>query len=370
MDTRLAVVGGGPVGAALGLLVPGSPVLEKGRFPRDKPCGEGLLPSGVRVLRQAGIDLAEEDGYPALTGVSYRLPDGSGAGARFSGEPGRGVRRSHFDSLLAERARVVAGCTVSGLKSVPGGLELTTSEGVLGAEFVAAADGARSGVARTLGWWRPGRGRFGLVGHLRGPSGDGPIEVTLMGGWEAYRAPVGRGEVLVAILAGAEALRVPAGSREERYRALMAAAHPELAGADLVGPVHGAGPFGWSPEEVARGRIFLVGDAAGFPDPLTGDGISAGLEQAAMVARLLNSGAERAAIRYRRWYRSQWRRRRAISWLARHLSGRPERSRRALAGMRGRPQTLQRLLELNQGSGSWAGLRPRDWAALLGAPGR
>ena len=65
VDAPLVVVGGGPVGSTLGLLVPGALVLEAGRFPRDKPCGEGLLPAGVEVLRRAGIELQGPGYQPA-----------------------------------------------------------------------------------------------------------------------------------------------------------------------------------------------------------------------------------------------------------------------------------------------------------------
>ncbi len=358
------VVGGGPVGATLGLMVPGSVVLEMGSFPRDKPCGEGLLPAGVQILERVRVDLAKE-GFPALRGVSYRVPGGGAVRAQFEGTCGRGVRRMRLDSLLADRASVVTGCRVLGLRAVPGGVEVQTTQGPVGASAVVATDGAHSVVARQLGWWRPGFGRYGLVGHLRAPGGDGEIEVTILGGQETYRAPVGAEEVLVAVLAGRHALREPASSREDRYRRVLARAHPELAGAELSGRVWGAGPFQWRPATVARGRVFLAGDAAGFVDPLTGDGITAGLQQASVLAGLLADGLKFAAPRYRRWWRSQWRRRQAVGRLARWLCADPERSRRVVATLSRRPQALQRLIALNEGSSGWSQLSPADWMAVL-----
>jgi len=79
MDADLALIGGGPVGSTLALLLARVgrrvAVLEKARLPRDKACGEGLLPSGVRVLADVGIDLAAE-GFPPVAGVRYRLETG------------------------------------------------------------------------------------------------------------------------------------------------------------------------------------------------------------------------------------------------------------------------------------------------------
>src|SRR4030088_2712635 len=110
LDAQVIVVGGGAGGAgrALRLGRPGvrTLVLEKTSFPRDKPCGEGLMPGGVAVLEQLGLDLARE-GFPPLEGITYRTPEGTTHGAFRSrpGLPGHGfgVRRLRFDALLAER---------------------------------------------------------------------------------------------------------------------------------------------------------------------------------------------------------------------------------------------------------------------------
>jgi hypothetical protein len=71
-------LGSGPAGPspALG---PGALALEAGRFPRDKPCGDGLLPASVDVLHSAGVDL-EAAGYPAIRGIRYEAPGGARVG--------------------------------------------------------------------------------------------------------------------------------------------------------------------------------------------------------------------------------------------------------------------------------------------------
>jgi flavin-dependent dehydrogenase len=366
MDAPLVVVGGGPVGSTLGLMVPGALVLEAGRFPRDKPCGEGLLPAGVEVLHRAGVDLPEAD-YPAIPGIQSRAPGAPGARAALSGTPGRGVRRLRFDSLLAARAGVRTGCRVLGLRQLPSGVEVQTTEGPVGAEAVVVAAGIGSHLVRQLGWARP-RGdaqRFGLVGHIEAEGGDGDIVVSLLPSFETYLAPVGEREVLVAVLGSRGALRSVAGDREARYRRLLAAAHPELGGALLSGPVWGAGPFPRPVTQVASGRVFLAGDASGFLDPLTGDGITAGLQQVEFLAGALREDLPSAAARYRRWHRAQWRRRRMVGYLARGLSRRPSLTRRALRGLAERPVALERLIRVSQGSSGWGALGAADWAALL-----
>jgi flavin-dependent dehydrogenase len=176
------------------------------------------------------------------------------------------------------------------------------------------------------------------------------------------------------VLGGRGALRRPGLGVAESYRAAVEAAHPELAGAPLTGRVWGAGPFGTHPRTVAGGRVLLAGDAAGFLDPLTGEGISAGLAQAAALARMLASpldlGSSRevaaAASRYRTWHARQWRRRRIVTALALGLTGSTALAGRSLAGVGRRPAALQSLLEVNDGTRGLASVSPRDWAALAG----
>src|ERR1700738_5438010 len=111
LDADVVGVGGGPVGSVLAMLLGRSGVrtvvLEKSRFPRDKPCGEGLMPGGVAVLDRLGVDLVGA-GFPPLHGVRYRLAGGSAAGAFRSGV-GCGVRRTRLDPLLAGRAGATSG---------------------------------------------------------------------------------------------------------------------------------------------------------------------------------------------------------------------------------------------------------------------
>lgn len=375
MDADVVVIGGGPVGAALGMLLRGQGmralVLDRAEFPRDKPCGEGLMPFGATVLRGLGVDL-ERQGFPAVTGVRYRLgEDGCGGNARaaFRGGPGFGVRRVRLDEILAARAGVRGGVRVTGLRALPGGVHVETSRGELWAAAVVGADGLRSSVRGWMGWDRAPRppNRYALVGHVGwdGPARD-EIAVTLLGEVEVYTAPAGASEMLAAVLGPKGSLRRSGLSVAESYRAAVARAQPELSAASLVGRVWGAGPFNVAPLKVAEGRAFLAGDAAGFLDPLTGEAMSAGLAQAFVLAGFLAQDLDSAAARYRRWSARQWRRRRFVSRMALTLTGSQALARRALGGVRHRPGALEALLEVNDGSRGLAALRPRDWAALAG----
>lgn len=390
MDADVVVVGGGPVGATVAMLLARAgrrvTVVEKATLPRDKPCGEGLMPSGVKVLARLGIDLVAE-GFPALGAVRYRLASGHTVRGDLTTGYACGVRRLRFDPLLAARAAAtsgvtfLAGCAALGLRVARECVRVDTQHGELTARVLVGADGLRSPVAGWLGWAPPPRRpeaapRHALVGHLavHGQQIPDEIVITVLGDREVYTAPSGHDEVLVAVLGPRGRLRQTGRGVLESYRATVERAHPELAGAPLAGRVWGAGPFRTWPRTVAEGRAFLVGDSAGFLDPLTGDGIAAGLAQAETLSRQLGgltdlarpSEVAAAAATYRGWRSRQWRRRRVVTGLALTLTGSPALARRAMAGVSRRPAALQALLEVNDGTREMLHIGPRDWAALAG----
>jgi flavin-dependent dehydrogenase len=372
-DADAVVVGAGPTGCALSLDLRRRGwrvlLLDKAAFPRDKPCGEGMMPSGVRRLAELGVDLSS---FPSLEGIRYRLPDGSSAGGRFRAGPGRGVRRERLDAMLAELAQARTGVEVTGVSPAAGGVEVATASGGLRCRALVGCDGLRSPVRAMLGWDRaPGANRrHAVVGHLAAErQRQAEIVVTVLQGREVYSAPSGPDEMLVALLGPPGSLRAPGRSVEETYREAVEQAHPELAGAPLSARLWGAGPFRTSPQTVARGRVFLAGDAAGFIDPLTGDAMAAGLAGAAALAQFLTADLAHAAPRYRRWYAGQWRRRRLVTGLALTLTGSQGLAARALAGVSRRPAALDRLLEVNDGSRRLSQVAVADWAALAGLGG-
>ncbi len=329
------------------------------------------MPAGVSVLEEIGVAL---DSFPSLGGVTYRVPlAGSANGDFVNGKTGRGVRRLVFDQLLAERALATAnvdaryGCEVIGLEVLAEHPILKTAGGEIACRYVVGADGIHSRVARWLGWSRSPRSRrFALVGHVAAPRhGVDRVIVTLAPGCEVYSAPTSPDELLVAVLGSKSGLRATAEPAREAYARHVAAAHPKL-NVPVDVPIHGAGPFWVRPSTIADGRVFVVGDAAGFLDPLTGDGMSDALVAARRLSGLLASEVPDPAVEYRRWERGQWRRRMFVNRLALTLTGSSGLARRALRGMQRSPSTLNRLLEINDGSRGLSSLSLRDWSALVG----
>jgi 2-polyprenyl-6-methoxyphenol hydroxylase-like FAD-dependent oxidoreductase len=382
LDAQVIIVGGGPIGSVLAMLLGRSGVhtivLEKSSFPRDKPCGEGLMPGGVAVLEQLGIDLAGE-GFPPLAGITYRTNDGRAAFGAFRSGPGWpghgfGVRRVRFDAFLAEHAaaspnvELRSGSAVEAIERTDAGFRIETAHGRLVARQVVGADGLGSTTRRLLGWSRPPARPFrhALVGHLTVPRHRvGGVVVSLLPENEVYVAPSGSDELLAVVLGPPGSLRAPGLSVRDSYRKLVETAHPEFAGAEQS-RIRGAGPFRVRSRTVAAGGAFLVGDAAGFIDPITGDAMSAGFRAAAQLAGLIAAEVPAPEARYRRWYATQWRTRRLVTAIALGLSRSPRLARRAMAGLGRHPEALESLLEVNSGSRGLGSMPLRTWSALAG----
>ena len=377
VDADVAVVGAGPAGAAAALFAAQSGrrvvVFDRATFPRDKPCGEGLMPPGPRILAELGLhDDIVGTGAPRIDGVVIAAADRVTEPSAFPrGETGLGVRRLRFDAVLSSRLErhplidYHQGVTVEGV--VPGGApRVVTSVGEIRAGAVAVADGLRSNLRRQLGWTRGPRPphRYGIVGHWRGAFPIDPwIRLAIHAGFESYRAPVGRDEHLVALLCGHDRMAAFANGLSQQYRALVLATHPDLEEAELGPGVSVTGPFRHRARTVAGQGIFLIGDASGFVDPITGEGLASGLEQArAFNEALANPHPE---AEYRRLHRGVTGNRWRLTALLVYLASNPGRVARAMRGLTRRPSVMPALLGINLGYWGFGRVTPREWVALL-----
>jgi flavin-dependent dehydrogenase len=330
-DAEVIVVGGGPAGAATAAALADRGrrvlLLERSPDPTEKPCGEYYGPGVVDALDRLGVlGAATASGHARPLGMRVRVEGDRRRGGfllHYPGEGGGGfrralgVRRGILDAALLERARaagveVVAGARVSGVvRTSPDGrvcgvrarLPGDAAEDLLGARLVVGADGRRSRVARALGLEAHARwpDRLGLAAHYRLPEEGGPggeVAAMHVGGPGLYCgiAPVGGGLASVGLV-------VPMRGPARRARggvdlaALLAARLPgaldDLEGAVRVSPVRGVGPMARRTRRQAGAGFLLVGDAAGFLDPLTGEGVFRALRGAELAAE----AAERALAR-------------------------------------------------------------------------
>lgn len=287
----LVVVGGGPVGlyTAIRAAEGGDTVtvVESRVDPIDKACGEGLMPGAVRHLAGVGVD---PEGFD-FDGISYLDAAGHRAAtARFHRSTGRGVRRTVLQESLARRAKEVLVRRVSGrlvdVSQDPRSASVVLAGGEgLTADYVVAADGLHSTVRRRLGLDPPAarHSRYGLTQHFEVAPWTTSVEVYWGERAEAYVTPLAENLVGVAILGG----------RSRGSFAEQLGGFPRLAGrlrsADPVGGTLGAGPLRQRVMRRGRGRVLLVGDAAGYVDALTGEGITVGFAAAdVLVSALAN----------------------------------------------------------------------------------
>jgi flavin-dependent dehydrogenase len=298
----LVVVGGGPAGmaVALGAARAGLDVVlyEKRPGPIDKACGEGLMPGALRALLALGVDPEGHD----ITGITYRQGRFV-AQAAFRNGPGRGVRRTILHGAL--RAAVEQ-------QGIPVRLGAVTAIEQRGdhvdvdgtsARYVVAADGLHSPIRAAIGLsaTHDHLPRWGLRRHFAIAPPSDTVEVTWADSSEAYVTPVARDIVGVAILSSTR------GSFDEQL-----CAFPELAeyvaGAAPVSDVRGAGPLRQVATGRVAGRVLLVGDAAGYIDALTGEGLALSLAAAAELVRCL--AADRPEAYEQAWTRvsrrSRW----------------------------------------------------------------
>jgi flavin-dependent dehydrogenase len=295
-DTDLLIVGGGPGGLATALQArrQGLSVIvaEPREGPIDKACGEGLLPGGLAELTSLGVDPA---GMP-FHGIAY-VNGHRRAEARFRSGPGRGVRRTTLHAALEARAKEQDTEWIrTRVTSVQQDQHGVTAAGVR-AKWLVAADGLHSPVRRAVGIEATAGTprRHGLRWHFRVPVWSEFVEVHWSRWGEAYVTPVEPDLVGVAILSG---------GRPELDWFPSLANH--LRGASRGQP-RGCGPMRQVVSRRVAGRVLLVGDAAGYEDALTGEGISLAVKQAAAaVDAIVNdapSSYERAWHRVTRNYR-------------------------------------------------------------------
>ena len=345
------------------------------------------MPPGVVVLRRLGLyENVLATGARAIEGVTYqladrRLPVNVPFPTPPDGEPahGLGVRRTTFDSLLVDavrregRATVREGERVTGLIRDPSGTVsgVATTAGEIRGRMVVAADGLHSPIRAWMGLGVPPRARmrYGLAGHWRLQTHDRTaITVTLAGSHEWYEAPVGPDLLLVSILTHRS--RPPMTARH--YEPAVRRSIPALRDAAFVSGPLGAAHFHQRVRTVADRGVFLVGDASGYDDPTTGDGIAIGMLLAERVAE--HSGdflrgrisMEQAGARYIHDHAGLVRERRRLTQLALFLARSPSLSRRALERASKDPRALAKLVAINCGYQAFRDLTPRDWLSLAG----
>ena len=301
-DLDIIVAGGGPVGLAVAIEARLAGyrvvVVEPRATPIDKACGEGLMPGAVAALARLGV---HPDGH-LLTGIRY-VSGGRSVDHLFARATGLGVRRTALHLALAVRAEELGvELLTSKVDTVVQDADSVTAAGV-SARWLMACDGLHSTVRRQVGLnrldhvrARDGR-RYGVRRHYRVAPWTDLVEVHWGRHVEAYVTPVADDVVGVAVLG-------PPHHDYERSLDTFPALRRHLDAAPALEPPRGAGPLLQKTRRRTAGRVRLVGDASGYVDALTGEGVRVGLAQAAAAVRTLGPDVERSAAAYEKAWTS------------------------------------------------------------------
>ena len=331
------VVGAGPAGSATARLLAkaGARVLllDRARFPREKPCSEYLSPESTRVLERLGAEVLDAVAAAAparLTGMKVVAPSGTGVVGRFD-TFSFALPRTTFDSVLRDAAEAAGAEVRESVKveelvyeggAVGGVVARATGNGkreTIRARVVVGADGLRSVVARRLGKViRTAPYRVAFTAHVADA-----CDVDDLGEMHVGRpgyvglGPIGAGVTTVALV-----LPLAEARRGERFFDELNR-FPGVAGRfdprRIVRRVLATGPFArWSRRPAANGAL-LVGDAADFFDPFTGQGIYSALRGAELAAAAIVDTLATGA-RLQRYARAR-RREFAGKWLLERLIG-------------------------------------------------
>ncbi|MEY2568211.1 MAG: menaquinone-9 beta-reductase [Actinomycetota bacterium] len=324
LTTDVAIVGGGPAGAAAAITLARAGrdvvVVDRARFPRDKCCGDGLTTGALRLYESLGLQPETVPSWQVVDDVMVSSP--SGRTVRFPLPRGAGTyaavaRRADLDAAFLDVARAAGakvhdGHTLTSARPTNDGAAVELDVDGLGpvvARYAIGADGMWSPLRKALaagdepgylGEWHAFRQYFTDVGP-RARDLWVWFEVDLLPGYAwSFPLPDGRANVGFGIQRRAGQ---PTHSMKEQWPELLA--RPALR--DVLGPdaapegPHKAWPIPARVERTALsaggGRALFVGDAARAPDPMTGEGIGQALETGVLAAEsVLAAGALQPAV--------------------------------------------------------------------------
>ncbi len=325
-DDTVVIVGAGPAGSATAIHLARAGwkvrLLDRAAFPREKPCSEYMSPETVRMLDSLGVlDRLIAEGATRVIGSSVTAASGARLAGTFGVARGLAIARRKLDAALVDAAvaagvELEEGLTCTGILRVGDAVRGVMVRDRRGRErrhetsLLVGADGLRSVIARDLGGRvYGGLTRHGLVAHISGVRGMGPgAEMHVTSDGYAGLNAIGGDVTNVSLVVPSERIRL-ASRRVESWFFSELERIPGIAGRiprwGLVREVMVTGPFAVRAQRVTAPGAALVGDAADFFDPFTGEGICAALTGAGLLATALGAGpgavpVDRALREYRR----------------------------------------------------------------------
>ncbi len=310
----LAIVGGGPVGLGLALFLAKKghyvTVFEQGAYPRDKACGQGIMPKGQALLSELlQIDLKEIGYY--FSGIDYIDQD-----LILSGKlayPGIGIERRVLSEHLYNKVKSnqlihLRENTSVSLQSNNQSVLLHDGTESIRFDYIFACDGIHSPLRKALGMQKKRRGplRQGARVHFRQAPWCDHVQVYWHDGVEAYVTPVGENRLEVAFLWYKDSLSQDKLPLQEKLFSYFPKLCKRLDFNQIDGDFKGSAPFSYVAKKSRSKNVFFVGDSYGFLDGITGEGISLGLDQARFISEYFSSWGIIPRIRYRLKFYHYW----------------------------------------------------------------
>ena len=310
MPDDVLIVGAGPAGSMAALVLARAGVrvtlVDRVDFPRDKLCGDSINPGAMTLLARHGLAAGIESKGVPIRGMLVTGPGHAAVDGRYAdGVSGRSLRRRDLDALLlasavAAGARFEANVRVHSASAAAAG-ETSTVHGIVvrteggavverRAPMVIAADGRRSAIAFGLGLAKhPARPRrWALGAYFEGVAGLADRgEMHLRAGRYIGVAPLPGGLTNVCLVVPERAAKSLMHAPDVALEAAIVA-DERLRGrfdrARRVTDVQVLGPLAVDVARAGLPGLLLAGDAAGFIDPMTGDGLRLALRGAELAA--------------------------------------------------------------------------------------
>jgi menaquinone-9 beta-reductase len=296
-DYDVIIVGGGPAGLSAGIVFASQGlrtlIFDQKKLPADKICGEGVMPKGLTGLEKLHVKQKLRPGeYRPFIGVRYIMEGLPAVSGKFPDGPGWGIRRTTLSEAFLRRIKELEyleirsglGEKVRNFKRTNNRISVEHAGRDFRARLLVGADGLNSQVRSWARLEGPPSNirRWGARQHYLVKPWSEYVEVYWGHGLEAYITPCGEGMVGVATLWDRKRYPKVQGGRElvSTFINQFPTLCEHLSGATTCGDLQAIGPLSRQVKSPITDGVLLIGDAAGYLDAITGEGIGLAVTQA------------------------------------------------------------------------------------------